>query len=60
MGEKRETRRAEDEKLVKKGFGRNDFLITDMKAFRTNVFICFSNRKSLTLALQQNSVLLMK
>ena len=32
------------------------FFITDTKAFWTNVFICISNRKLLTLALQWNSV----
>lgn len=53
---KREKRRAEDEKPVRKEFGRSDFLIKDIKDFWANFFICISDRKSLTLSLQWNSV----
>lgn len=51
-----EKRIAEDEKLVRKDFERNDFLIKDMKAFCSSFVNCSSNRKSLTFALQWNSM----
>lgn len=43
-------------KACEERFGRNDFLIKDMKAFCLGFFICTFNRKSLTLVLQWNSV----
>ena len=52
-----EKRITEDEKLVRNDFERSDCLMKDMKAFfGASFFICISNRKSLTLALQWNSV----
>lgn len=57
MKKKWEKRITEDEKLVRNDFERSDCLMKDMKAFfGASFFICISNRKSLTLALQWNSV----
>lgn len=44
--EKMRKTRTEDKKVMRKEFGRNDFLIKDMKAFFNNFLICISNSKS--------------
>lgn len=54
MRKKWEKRKTEDKKLVRKEFGRNDFLFKDMKALCASFFICISRRRSLTVVLQWN------
>lgn len=54
MRKKWEKRKIEDKKLVRKEFGRNDFLFKDMKALCASFFICISRRRSLTVVLQWN------
>ena len=60
LPEKKKKKKGKEElrgyKACEERFGRNDFLIKDMKAFCLGFFICIFNRKSLTLVLQWNSV----